>query len=660
MDKKKETAQQARRARWPYWVATIVLAYLVCTVFFPIVGFEFIDLDMKDLVIENPYVREFSVKNIKHIFTTRNVVSYYPVRLFTYLVDYQIWGLNAGGFKFTNGLIHLVNVYLIFWLILRLFRRSAEIEEPGSKWREVLVATLGAGVFGVHPVVVEPVTWVHCREELLMTLGALGCIHFHMTARRLAEDGANPQAALAFRVCAILSCVLACLSNAVASVIPLLITTWDVLTLDRPKFWRIIRGTSVLWVIGVATIVIKTRIPAGDLVVGPVGDRLEAFSPDRLMVIANVYWLNVKTLLWPTELRLSYEWCRPGGFLDLQVILGMAAIGLSCAVAWIVRRRSLLLFGLLWFAFVLGPSSQIMPHGIPRADRLLYLPLVGLAIALAMYLRPLAITVKRREAVVGAGAAAVLALFLLINLSARHVQTWRNDLTVWSNSVRLGPNNIFAQRNFAIGLAKIRGFDQAVAHYQSEIARDTDNAIALDSAAWLLGTYQDVELRDYATACRLTERACELSRWEDTRLLKGFAIVFCNAAADLVQRGEFRGAIECYERVLEIFPEDKIAVFNLAWLLATCPDEKLRDPARAVDLAETTWQERGVREALRLKVLAAAYAGVGRFDEAVAAVENAIQHAEAVNEIPLANELRNQLEIYHHGVANDGRASGLK
>ena len=46
-------------------------------------------------------------------------------------------------------------------------------------------------MFGVHPVVVEPVTWVSGREELLMVLGALGCIHFHITARRLAEHGAG-------------------------------------------------------------------------------------------------------------------------------------------------------------------------------------------------------------------------------------------------------------------------------------------------------------------------------------------------------------------------------------------------------------------------------------------------------------------------------------
>ena len=47
----------------------------------------------------------------------------------------------------------------------------------------------------------------------------------------------------------------------VAAVIPLLITTWDLFTLSRPKFRKILLGTSALWIIGAATIVIKKALP---------------------------------------------------------------------------------------------------------------------------------------------------------------------------------------------------------------------------------------------------------------------------------------------------------------------------------------------------------------------------------------------------------------
>lgn len=641
--------EEPRRARWPYLAAAATLAYLVCVVFFPIVGSDFIDMDVKQSVIKNRYIQGITAENLKHIFTTRCITSYYPVRSLTYAIDYQLWGLSSSGFKCTNGLIHLVNVYLVFWLVLRLFRRLTPSDEPRGMWGDVSLATFAAGVFGVHPVVVEPVTWVPGREELLMTLGVLVCFHLHMTARRLSEEGAKRRA-LAFHAGAAFACAVACLSNAVAAVIPLLITAWDLLTLDRPKLPRILRGTSVLWVIGVATIVVKKLEPGGSPL-GQFHERYGQFSPERLTLVLNTYWLNVKTLLWPTQLGLSYEWPKPDGFLDGGVILGALLLILTCALLYKLRRRKLTLFGLLWFGLALGPSSQVMPHYMPRADRFLYLPLIGLAVALAMSLRPLASAVKGRAAIVGASAAGVLVLILLDTLSANQVQTWQNGLSVWINSIRVGPNNVIAHRHFAGCLASDEGLDGAASYYQKVLTNDPDNVEALDAAAWLLTAHEDAESREYELASQLAERACQLTYWKDGRLVKCFALAQCNLAQDLVDRGEYRRAIELYDEVLDVYPDDMVGVFNLAWLLATCPDKKLRNPARAVQLAETPCKLTGRPEVLHLSVLAAAYAEAGRFDAAVATVKDAIQQAQAIGDTPLVQQLNRRLELYQDGSA---------
>jgi TPR repeat protein len=55
---------------------------------------------------------------------------------------------------------------------------------------------------------------------------------------------------------------------------------------------------------------------------------------------------------------------------------------------------------------------------------------------------------------------------------------------------------------------------------------------------------------------------------------------------------------------------------DLAWLLATCPDANIRDGARAVVLAEQAVDESP--DAAKLDTLAAAYAEVGRFEDAIA------------------------------------------
>ena len=189
-------AQQPLLARRPTPVAVAALAFLVCAVFFPIVDFEFIDLDVKTTVVENEHIRGLTGENLKYIFTSRCLTSYYPVRTLTYAMDYEFWGLNAGGFKFTNGVIHLTNVYLVFWLVLRLLRLPAprrQIANKGKVVRYVLAGrTWPLRVFArpSRAVVEQKVAWVPGSRRTCwdVTLGCLGLSGiFHMTAHRLSS-----------------------------------------------------------------------------------------------------------------------------------------------------------------------------------------------------------------------------------------------------------------------------------------------------------------------------------------------------------------------------------------------------------------------------------------------------------------------------------------
>lgn len=115
-------------SRWGVLLGAAALAYLVLAVFYPILRFPFIDLDVPKQVIDNPYIRSLSWENLKHIFTKPCITSYYPVRTLSFALDYQLWGLEAGGFKLTNLLLHLANVFDD--VLFRLFRdHSHAIED---------------------------------------------------------------------------------------------------------------------------------------------------------------------------------------------------------------------------------------------------------------------------------------------------------------------------------------------------------------------------------------------------------------------------------------------------------------------------------------------------------------------------------------------------
>ena len=643
-----ELPQPSRPSGRPTLAAAGLLAVLAGLVFYPMVGFEFVDLDVPEQVIENDYVHGLTVENLGHIFTSRCTKSYYPVRTLTFAVDHQIWGLNPAGFKLTNGLIHLVNVLLVFWLILRLFRHSAASETSARTWWDASVAAFGAGIFAVHPAVVEPVAWVSGREELLMTLGALGSIHFHLTARNLESRGARATSRLACHAGTTLCCAAACLSNAVGAVIPLLITAWDLLTLGRPKLRRIVYSTAPLWGIAIATIVIKKLGDVGDTAAAPT-----IFSPMWLMLVLNIFWLNLKTFLWPTELAVHYAWPVPDSFLDTEVILGGISLAAACIVLWSLWRRKqiLLLFGLCWFGLALGPVSAVIPHHICRADRFLYLPLVGLAVALGVGLRPL------RDSLNGPlfarGLAAVGALLLLgaAWLSAAQLRTWQNNLSLWENALGLNPDNPFAHSCLARNLAARKHFRRSILHYEEALRISPVQADTLADFAWVLATCDDPGLRDYVRAVQLAEWACTATEWKNREILQKYAKVHCSFAQHLAAGGEIERAVGHYMMSIDADPESDVPLFNLALIFVTSTDEQFRRPGLAVQLAERGCRLTVPPDAQRLGILAMAYSQENRFNEAVVVVGQAIQIARNAGDLQMVDELECQLGFYRNRVA---------
>ena len=80
--------------------------------------------------------------------------------------------------------------------------------------------------------------------------------------------------------------------------------------------------------------------------------------------------------------------------------------------------------------------------------------------------------------------------------------------------------------------------------------------------------------------------------------------------------GDHPSALADLERALTLMPDDSGVLNNLAWLLATSPDDGLRDGKRAVELARKACEVTEWKEPHIISTLAAGYAEAGDFDEA--------------------------------------------
>ena len=125
------------------------------------------------------------------------------------------------------------------------------------------------------------------------------------------------------------------------------------------------------------------------------------------------------------------------------------------------------------------------------------------------------------------------------------------------------------------------------------------------------------------------------------------------AALDLgtlhLRAGRRVEAAAAFRRGLAAAPDDPRLAARLAWLLATAPEDNLRDGAEAVRLAERASQATGGRMPEALDVLAAAYAEAGRFAAAAATARRSRDLARATSSDDLAKEIGRRLARYEEG-----------
>lgn len=103
----------------------------------------------------------------------------------------------------------------------------------------------------------------------------------------------------------------------------------------------------------------------------------------------------------------------------------------------------------------------------------------------------------------------------------------------------------------------------------------------------------------------------------------GDPAIYDNRGNAWSKKGKYAKAIADYRRALEAAPDFVVAYNNLAWLLATCPQRKHRDGKKALEMARKAVKLNP--DASTLDTLAAAYAELGDFDEAVRTMDRIIR-----------------------------------
>jgi TPR repeat protein len=139
----------------------------------------------------------------------------------------------------------------------------------------------------------------------------------------------------------------------------------------------------------------------------------------------------------------------------------------------------------------------------------------------------------------------------------------------------------------------------------------------------------------------------QIIQYRDALKINPNADLVCNnLGLALYEKGRVDEAIAEYRKALQLKPGYLDALNNLAWMLATCPETRLRNGVEAVQLAQKAAQLDGGENPPTLRTLAAAYAEAGKFAQAVETARRAMQLAAAQGNTPLARTLEQELELY--------------
>jgi tetratricopeptide (TPR) repeat protein len=497
---------------------------------------------------------------------------YRPLINGSYRLDQAIWGLHPFGFHLSVYLAHALTTLFFYGcatLLLRLYRMEERI------------AVAAASLFAVHPIHAEAVAWISGRSDIYMALFALIAL-FAYLQYRLQPSRTR---LLIFGI----GMVLGLLSKETAIPFFLIIPAFDLL-LHRSG---IIRSRGVkdplirIWAVLLGAFILYRLIHVG-FPATQTGAAGSAQNGLLVPLIALGYYL--KLLVIPHPLNLFVGKVPDGSAGVFYLVIGL--IGLVVLTVELFRNRtSLRAAGAAWF--VLGLAAPlIVPFTkvsiTPIAERYAYLASGGFLLWVCIGLFEGRRWFRKRAGGPGigpwmpAGLGLVIALFSYLTWERNGV--WRNEISLWEDTVRKSPQiallhfnlaNVYrregrpkdaeisyrtalqleptmARAHFNLGVVKEEQdlLDEAVQEYQSGLKITPNDALAHKKLANILSRKGHAEeaQREYETALTLQPTS---------------AVTHYNVAVGLSNRGRIDEAIKEFQAAIGLDAAYQNAHYNL-------------------------------------------------------------------------------------------------
>jgi protein O-mannosyl-transferase len=522
-----------------FLVAVTSLAY------YQVLDHEFLNFDDNRYVTENTNITQGLTREaVAWAFTKSYISNWHPMTWLSHMLDFEIYGGDPSGHHLTNLLLHIANTLLLLGVLSKM---------TGALWRSGLVATL----FALHPLNVESVAWVAERKNVLSTFFWLLTMWAYVDYSQKKTVGAY--------LLVIFFLMLGLMAKPMLVTLPFVLILLDFWPLKRWG-WQ---NTGSEKSSGIKTVLLE-KIPLFLLVVGAsittyiAQKNWDAMRSTELRSLYSAltnavvsYIQYLEKFFFPVKLSVFYP--HPGDSLPAWkaiVYLG-ALVVITTSVLRTVRQAPYLAVGWFWYLGTLVPVIGIVQVGEQAmADRYMYIPLIGVFMAIAWGLPELMkrkVQQNRMLLMVGT------LIILLITLTWVQVSYWKNSRALFEHAISINnskaPSFVIAHNNLGHAMALKGQYEDAVIQYRQAIKINPHFAPVHNNLGVTLN-----ELHRYDEAIKSFQQAINIK--------SDYAEAHNNLANGLRKKGKVKQAIFYYDKAIRLKSDYAEAHFNLGILLS--------------------------------------------------------------------------------------------
>lgn len=514
----------------------------------------------------------------------------------TFAFNYHLHGLDVAGYHIVNLTIHILNGIFVF-LILQATLRTSRL--AGKVFVGDFFAGAIALLFVSHPIQTQAVTYISQRFASLAAffylLSFLLYIRFSLSGRSRKVVYAGSL------VCA----VAAMLTKEFTITLPIILALYDITFLPgsaRDRIRRLAPFAATLSIIPVLVFIQQGSLQSLDSTMRTITAADSSGIPRShyLLTQFRVAALYLRLLFVPVGQNVDHDIPVYTSLFALPVLFSslllLTLVGFALWLYAVSKKKPeypelrLAAFGIVWFFITLSVESSIVPLGELVAEYRLYLPSIGIILAVVSLFAYAAKRFSLRPPLFYGLFALIIVSFLTAAFLRNTV--WASEIALWKDAARKSSMRVRPHQNLGLYYQRQGRLQDAKHELISALALEPQNVELHNNLGVVykqLGEY-DHAVQEYMTVLRLSP---------------GDVMAHYNMGNVYLAQGRMPEAIREYETTVEIIPDYDEAHNNLgiAYLKSEQFDAAIREFNRALQLnPQNVNVQKNLAEAVRQAV----------------------------------------------------------